>query len=86
MKLLVDMLGSLGLVSAFCGQTEVVFLCVCELTDGDEWEADTFVTEAKQPERAEDTLQAHEKQTTDQSTALSAVREEPTEGLPHHCK
>jgi len=52
--------------------------------DGDEWEADTFVTEAKQPEKAEDALQAQEKQPTNQSTALSAAREEPTEGLPHH--
>jgi len=77
------MLGFLGLVSTFCGQTEVFS---CELTDGDEWEADTFVTEAKQPEKAEDALQAQQKEPTNQSTALSAAREEPTEGLPHHCK
>lgn len=57
-----------------------------EFTDTDEWAADAFGTEHKQTDTAEDALEAQEKEPTNQSIALSTVREEPTETLPHHCE
>ena len=60
--------------------------CFDNFSDGDEWAADAFVSKRKHVDTAEDALKAQEKEPTNQSMALSTVRTEPTEALPHHCE
>ena len=65
---------------------EVNLKCFDNFSDGDEWAADAFVSKPKHVDTAEDALKAQEKEPTNQSMALSTVRTEPAEALPHHCE
>ena len=55
-------------------------------TDGDVWGTETFSTEQKQADTAEDALKVQEKERSNQITTLSSVRTEPLESPPHHCE
>lgn len=52
--------------------------------DADEWATETYISQPKKIETAEDVLEAQEKEPSNKITLLSTVRPEQMENLPHH--